>query len=75
MVLFDTMKMNAVVSNLTETQLNREFLLKQILEKINLLEKKIENDKGKRGEFLWMQEEKRIEKIDLLINLVIFLLP
>lgn len=54
---------------------NREFLLKQILEKINLLEKKIENDKGKVGEFLWMQEEKRIEKIDLLINLVIFLLP
>ncbi|WP_339049703.1 hypothetical protein [Rickettsiella endosymbiont of Xylota segnis] len=40
-----------------------------------ILEKKIENDKGKRGEFLWMQEEKRIEKIDLLINLVIFLLP
>lgn len=54
---------------------NREFLLKQIFEKINLLEKKVESDKGKLGEHVWMQEEKRIEKIDLLINLVIFLLP
>lgn len=54
---------------------NREFLLKQIFEKINFIEKKVESDKGKLGERVWMQEEKRIEKIDLLINLVIFLLP
>lgn len=54
---------------------NRAFLLSQIVEKIKYVECEIEKNKGKIGGRVWMQEEKRIEKIDLLIDLSIFLLP
>jgi hypothetical protein len=54
---------------------NREFLLNQIFEKIHCLDEKINHNHGKLGERLWKQEEKRMEKIELLIYLAVFMLP
>ena len=54
---------------------NRAYLLTVIFKKINFLDYEIEKNKRKLGEQVWTQEQKRIEKIDLLINLSIFLLP
>lgn len=54
---------------------NRAYLLTVIFKKINFLDYEIEKNKRKLGEQVWTQEQKRIEKINLLINLSIFLLP
>lgn len=54
---------------------NRAYLLMEIFKKINILESEIKKNKGKLGERIWMQEEKRLEKEDLLVDLAIFLLP
>jgi hypothetical protein len=54
---------------------NREFLLTQIFVKINLLDQQIIHSRGQLGEQLWKEEEKRIEKIALLLYLAVFLLP
>ncbi|MES2998508.1 MAG: hypothetical protein V4700_04215 [Pseudomonadota bacterium] len=54
---------------------NRKFLLKEIVEKINSLENEIEKDKGKFFEDILQQEEKRLQKIEFLMESTIFMLP